>query len=65
MRRAPAAGPLTIQRELDGGSLAPENQVATDIDAAKLELSVTLGFDPKDTTYPGLKQGVQVLNLKR
>ena len=34
-------------------------------DAAKLELSVTLGFDPKDTTYPGLKQGVQVLNLKR
>jgi hypothetical protein len=34
-------------------------------DPAKLELSVTLGFDPKDTTYPGLKQGVQVLNLKR
>ena len=34
-------------------------------DAAKLELSLTLGFDPKDTTYPGLKQGVQVLNLKR
>ena len=34
-------------------------------DTAKLELSLTLGFDPKDTTYPGLKQGVQVLNLKR
>jgi hypothetical protein len=34
-------------------------------DAAKLELSVTLGFDPKDATYPGLKQGQQVLSLKR
>ena len=34
-------------------------------DAAKLELSVTLDFDPKDATYPGLKQGVQVLDLKR
>jgi len=34
-------------------------------DAAKLELSVTLGFDPKDATYPGLKQGQQVLVLKR
>jgi hypothetical protein len=34
-------------------------------DAAKLALSVTLGFDPKDATYSGLKQGEQVLNLKR
>ncbi|MCX8488646.1 MAG: hypothetical protein ORN22_06020, partial [Opitutales bacterium] len=33
-------------------------------DAAKLELSVTLGFDPKDTTYPGLKQGEQVWKLQ-
>ena len=34
-------------------------------DAAKMELNLTLGFDPKDATYPGLKQGVQVLVLKR
>jgi hypothetical protein len=34
-------------------------------DAAKLELSVTLGFDPNDATYPGLKHGQQVLSLKR
>ena len=33
-------------------------------DAAKPELPVTLGFDPKDATYPGLKQGEQVLSLK-
>jgi hypothetical protein len=33
-------------------------------DAAKLELSVTLGFDPKDETYPGLKQGEQVWKLQ-
>ena len=34
-------------------------------DAAKLELSVTLSFDPKNATYPGLKQGEQELLLKR
>ena len=33
-------------------------------DAAKLELSLTLGFDPKDATYPGLKQGVQKVGIQ-
>lgn len=46
------------------GTSRMEDQATYTFDEAKLELSVNLGFDPKDTTYPGLRQGEQKVKLK-